>query len=322
MTRIWNAESKKRNSLHLETTRSTTTTGLLELAALGADVGLLVLVRAEAKVLDSLAGVLLATDEHSVAASGGTGSELVKSEALTASSLDAGTGSIGESQSGNRKLGQLENSVVVGDGANNNDGLGSLRGRSGHTTLRLGQVDDARHRNGRLVDLGHVQAAEDGLVESAVSAAGQEAVELCVGKSEEGEILVSVLLCAFEKDAGRDDPNACLLGCLRIVAVMFQLATLRQNAAAPIPIAMSLEMQSKRFECLPNLCPPYPLRLCCYDCPGTCDASVWFRLCASAACVTPKTYLDQEQEVGVLALGSGTLTVLDVLLGDINTLRR
>lgn len=34
-----------------------------------------------------------------------------------------------------------------------------------------------------------------------------------------------------------------------------------------------------------------------------------------------KTYLDQEQEVRVLALGSGTLTVLDVLLGDINTLR-
>jgi hypothetical protein len=33
-----------------------------------------------------------------------------------------------------------------------------------------------------------------------------------------------------------------------------------------------------------------------------------------------KTYLNQEQEVGVLALGSGTLTVLDVLLGDINTL--
>lgn len=33
-----------------------------------------------------------------------------------------------------------------------------------------------------------------------------------------------------------------------------------------------------------------------------------------------KTYLDQEQEVRVLALRSGTLTVLDVLLGDINTL--
>lgn len=34
-----------------------------------------------------------------------------------------------------------------------------------------------------------------------------------------------------------------------------------------------------------------------------------------------ETYLDQEQEVRVLALGSGTLTVLDVLLSDINTLR-
>lgn len=33
-----------------------------------------------------------------------------------------------------------------------------------------------------------------------------------------------------------------------------------------------------------------------------------------------KTYLNQEEEVRVLALGGGTLTVLDVLLGDINTL--
>lgn len=171
-------KGRKPPNLHLEATRSTTTTSLLELAALGSDVGLLVLVGAEAEVLDGLAGVLLAADEDGVATGGGAGSKLVEREALTASSLDAGAGSVGESQSGDRKLGQLKHSVVVGDGANNDDGLGRLGGRSGHTALRLGQVDDARNRNRGLVDLGHVESAKDGLVESAVSAASEEAVEL------------------------------------------------------------------------------------------------------------------------------------------------
>ena len=136
------------------------------------------LVRTEAEVLDSLASVLLAADEDGVGASGGTGGELVEGEALTAGSLDAGTGSVGESESGNRELGKLKDAVVVGDGTNNNNGLGRLGGRGSNTTLRLGQVDDARDRNRGLVDLGHVESAEDGLVESAVGSAGKEAVEL------------------------------------------------------------------------------------------------------------------------------------------------
>lgn len=164
--------------LHLETTRSTTTTSLLELPALGPDVRLLVLVRTETEVLDSLAGVLLATDEDGVATGGGAGGELVEGEALTTGSLDAGTCGVGESESSDGELGKLEDSVVVGDGADNDDGLGGLGGRSGNTTLRLGQVDDARDRDRRLVDLGHVESAENGLVESAVGAASEEAVEL------------------------------------------------------------------------------------------------------------------------------------------------
>lgn len=175
---------RRLDPLHLEATRGTTTTGLLELAALGADVGLLVLVRAEAEVLDGLAGVLLAADEHGVGASGRTGGELVEGEALTASSLNAGTSGVGEAEGSNRELGQLKNTVVVGDGADNNNGLGGLGSRGGNTTLRLGQVDDARDRHRGLVDLGHIQAAEDGLVEAAVRAAGKEAVELCVAVGE------------------------------------------------------------------------------------------------------------------------------------------
>lgn len=133
---------------------------------------------AKAEVLDGLTGVLGATDEDSVATGRGTGSKLVQGEALTTGSLNASTSSVGESQSSNRKLGKLKNSVVISDGSNNDNSLGSLGGRGGNTTLRLGQVDDARNRNRGLVDLGHVKSAENGLVESAVSSAGEEAVEL------------------------------------------------------------------------------------------------------------------------------------------------
>lgn len=179
-------KKQKESNLHLETTRGTTTTSLLELAALGSDVGLLVLVGTETEVLDGLAGVLLATDEDGVGTSRGASSELVKGEALTTSSLDTSTGSVGESESSDRELGKLENSVVVSDGTNNNNGLGGLGGRSGNTTLRLGQVDNTRDRNRGLVDLGHVKSAENGLVESAVSSAGEEAVKLLF-QGKEGE---------------------------------------------------------------------------------------------------------------------------------------
>lgn len=54
------------NCLYLETTRLSATTGTLEFAALGDGVGLLVLVRAHAKVFDSLTGVLLAPQEDRV----------------------------------------------------------------------------------------------------------------------------------------------------------------------------------------------------------------------------------------------------------------
>lgn len=166
--------------LHLETARGTTTTSLFELATLGSDVRLLVFVRAETEVLDSLTCGLLTTDQDRVATGRSTGSELVQGEALTASSLDTGTGSVGETKSSNGKLGKLENSVVIGDGSNNNNGLRSLGSRSGNTTLRLGQVDDTGDRDRGLVDLGHVKASEDGLVESRVGSAGEEAVELLV----------------------------------------------------------------------------------------------------------------------------------------------
>lgn len=50
-------------SLYLETTRPAATTGLLELAALGSDIRLLVLVGTEAEMLEGLTSVLGATEQ-------------------------------------------------------------------------------------------------------------------------------------------------------------------------------------------------------------------------------------------------------------------
>lgn len=111
------------DSLHLETLGASAATGTLELAALALDVGLLVGVGTEAEVLDSLTGVLGATDEDDVGASGGTGGELVEGEALTAGLDDAGAGGGGEAQSADGELGNLEETRVVGDLGDGGDGL-------------------------------------------------------------------------------------------------------------------------------------------------------------------------------------------------------
>lgn len=84
------------------------------------------LVGAHAEVLDGLTGVLGATEQEGVASGGGTESELVEGEALTTSSENAGTGGGSESQSSDGDLGDLEETVVVGDGADDDDGLVSL----------------------------------------------------------------------------------------------------------------------------------------------------------------------------------------------------
>lgn len=104
--------------LDLETTRPSASTGTLELASLALDVGLLVLVGTHAEVLDGLTGVLGSTEEEGVGASGEAGSDLVDGEDLTTSLLDAGTGRRSEAESGDGELGELQETVVVSDGAN------------------------------------------------------------------------------------------------------------------------------------------------------------------------------------------------------------
>jgi hypothetical protein len=127
-------------------------------------------------VLDGLASVLGTTEEEGSGSSGLAKSKLIKGEALSTSSLDASTGGAGEAKGGDRELGDLEETDVIGHGGDGDDGRGGLELRVGLGGL----AGDARDGERGAVDLGHVQAAEDDLVELGVGATGQEAVKLCV----------------------------------------------------------------------------------------------------------------------------------------------
>jgi hypothetical protein len=135
-------------------------------------------VRTETEVLVRLPGVLGSSEEESVGTSGGTESELIQGDGLTTSGLNAGAGSGGESESGDRNLGNREETVIVGDGTDNNDGAVVVLGVLLVDVGIGGVARDLAQRHGRAVHLGHEQAAEDDLVEGRIGTTRQEAVEL------------------------------------------------------------------------------------------------------------------------------------------------
>lgn len=113
----------------------------------------------ETEMLDGFTGVLGTAEDQSVAASGSTEGKLIESNGLTTGSEDAGTGSSSESQGGDCHLGELKESVVIGDSADNNDGSLLLLVDVGH---------NAGQGHGRSVDLGRKQTSENNLVEGRV----------------------------------------------------------------------------------------------------------------------------------------------------------
>ena len=127
------------------------------LAALGGGVGLLVLVGAHAEVLHGLTSVPLAAEEDGVRASGRTEGKLVEGEDLTTSLEDALLGGSGETEGSNRELGDLKQTNVIGDGANDDDDLRITVGRV------LGLLHDAGEGNGGAVGLGEEETVEDRL---------------------------------------------------------------------------------------------------------------------------------------------------------------
>src|SRR3954447_9174336 len=77
----------------------------------------------KAKVLDGLSGVLGSSEEEGVASGRSTESQLIEGQDFSTSGDDARTGSSSEAEGRNAELGDGQETVVIGDGANNNDGL-------------------------------------------------------------------------------------------------------------------------------------------------------------------------------------------------------
>lgn len=119
-------------------------------------------VGAETEVLDGLTGVLGAAEQQGVAAGGGAEGKLVEGDGLAAGGSQTGTGGGGESQGGDGHLGDRQETVVVGDGADNNDGA---------LLILLDVGRNAGQGDGRAVDAGREQAAEDDLVEVGIGTA-------------------------------------------------------------------------------------------------------------------------------------------------------
>lgn len=125
-------------------------------------------------MLDGLARVAGTTEEEGVGTGRLAERKLVKSEALSSGLLDTGTGSAGEAEGGDRELGNLDETKVVGDGTDGDNGV-----LVGVGLVRLGDLTgNARDRKRGSVDLRLVQPPQDDLVEPRLSLASQESVEL------------------------------------------------------------------------------------------------------------------------------------------------
>jgi hypothetical protein len=159
--------------LHLVAARVSATTSTFVLSAdlgLSADVGSGVLAVNTTEVTEGLAGTTRTLEENGGGTSGALKSKLVEGQDAAAGLNDASAGSLGDAESGNVQLGDLQKSGVVGDGANDNGDVLSI--------LSLEVLGDLAKRDGGSVDTGHTESLEDNLVEVGLSSAGQELVQL------------------------------------------------------------------------------------------------------------------------------------------------
>jgi len=122
-------------------------------------------VRTETEVLECLAGVLGTSQEDGVGTSWRALRKLVECEALTTSGGNASAGGGGESEGSDRKLGNLDETVVIGHSSDDDNGLALL--------LLAGVLvccggNNAGDRDGRPIDLAHKETAEDSCIELGV----------------------------------------------------------------------------------------------------------------------------------------------------------
>lgn len=118
--------------------------------------------RTEAEVSNGLSGVSWTSDKDGVLTLRSSQSQLVQGDSLTTSLQDSSLGTSGESQSSDSGLWSLQQSEVISNGTDNNDGLLS-------STLLLQNLVDSGEGHWRSVDLGKEQRSQDDLVERRVS---------------------------------------------------------------------------------------------------------------------------------------------------------
>lgn len=105
------------------------------------------LVGSKTEVLDGLTSVLWSSQEKGVASGWCSEGQLIQGQDLTSSSDNARSSSRGEAESSNAEFGDGQKTVVVSDGADNDDGL-VVR-----LVVRVGH--DPGERNWRSVDARH-----------------------------------------------------------------------------------------------------------------------------------------------------------------------
>ena len=130
----------------------------------------LVLVGAEAEMLDRLTCVLGSSKEQGVASSGGAESQLIQSQDFPSSSENASTSGGSEAESSNAELRDGKESVVVSNGANDHNSALII-------ITRLVR-NDSRDRDGGSVDTGHKESAEDDFVEGGLGSACHKRVSI------------------------------------------------------------------------------------------------------------------------------------------------
>ena len=109
--------------------------------------------------------------------------ELVNGEALATGGGDPGAGSLGEAESGHLDSGQLNESLVISDGADDNDGS---------VLLLAEMLEDLGQGERRAVRPRGNKSSQHGLAESGVGSPGHE-----LEKFDEEVVIQILALCVF-----------------------------------------------------------------------------------------------------------------------------
>jgi len=132
------------------------------------------------KVFDGLPSILLSSQQKCITTLRSSESQLIQSNDFTTRLLNSLTSSLGNSQSSNTQLRNLQHSHIIRDRSNDHNRLILVLLGAGDLTA------DETEGDGRTVNSRLKEAFEDGFVELGVRSAGEETVELY----EEEEIYI------------------------------------------------------------------------------------------------------------------------------------